>query len=982
LGYRLVLIIAVLKKIIFMSRFLIIILSLVTVAAFGQTSKSLDFHFVKPENTLQAKHPSHFNSLKITNTSADSALLHLELVMPKGWKLAVFMPIPDDVMVAPHDSIFIPIKILLPKYTKGGKTYAYRMEIFDGNKKFLGDTKANLFVPEFSEWEVEVLEGELYLPLDSSEITFKTRITNKGNKTETIALQYRIQDKIASKRIDIEPGFDSTLTLTAEYSTYENNKDANREYIGITASDGLNVQDKSIYFVRFKNDYNGLRSTKRPNSIGFLYDNFPSQNLSTLGFRAIGSMTFKDDAEFSYFIMNTDLSNFNQYDRSTVYRLQYLSEQIDIGVGSTFDYGYRLNRINTISGRRPIQNGNNALSVTWRPYTHNVHQTTIFVSRNILQPITTVIGGHRIRLGRGSVEGGFTYNLDFFGKKSLKIGAIHARLPIGMNHYIEVLANGAEESYHFLSAGDHTIDTIYKNPNEVYRDQSLSYRVFYNGRLADGLNLNISNAYTSPYYPNGERGLFNFNTQLSYQSKNRRTVKLGYRLQDKAPYTYQYSLPLGVLGYRRQNIFTEYQMPIGTFSTIQAGTLIQKHETERLSNVTTDFSYFSSSDFKIYMGSQSQFGQHYFRFNILYGYAFVADFMNSDGVHLSGIPRIPAMDIQTEYSKRDFRFGLNYISGPNGTISNYSTDNNDDLFAQQLRLYSAWQHYFFERKLRISMSATSFYQISQTRGSFAITPRVEFFSKNNWRIDANAALSYNVLAQNNVWQTQFNPRFQVGIYRDFYIAPDEKHYDLEVICFKDDNGNGQKESHEFGLPDVKIAVIPILNKKNRNSKKQPIKLFSNHKGFLFFKKISEGQYQIVAEQVHNNQQGYILEETTPQIIDLKENMVVYIPFAKANTVKGKVTYDKSKYSNTNIDVANIRITATSNTGEIYNVLTDKNGNYSLSLPDSKFYTITIHNPFLEKIYLKEKTFDINFEKNKELDINFEFFEKKRKVNFD
>lgn len=965
-----------------MSRLLIVILSCISIAAFGQKSKNIDFYFVKSENTLKEKNFSHFNSLKISNTSADSILFYPEILLPKGWKLAPFMLVPDEVIVPPYDSIFIPIKILLPKYTKGGKTYTYRMEIFDKYKKFWGDTKANLFVPEFSDWEVEVLEEELYLPMDSSEITFKTRITNKGNKTETIAVQYRIQDKIASKRIDIEPGFDSTLTLTAEYATYQNNKDANREYIGITASNGLDIQDKSIYFVQFKNDYNGLRSTKRPNSIGFLYDNLPTQNISTLGFRAIGSMTFKNDSEFSYFVINTDLGNFNQYARSTVYRLQYLSEQIDIGFGSTFDYGFRLNRINTISGRRPILNGNNALSATWRPYTHNIHQTTIFVSRNVLQPITTVIGGHRIRLGRGSVEGAFTYNLDFFGKKSLKIGAIHARLPMGINHYIEVLANGVEESYHFLSIGDNSIDTIYKNPNEVLRDKSLSYRFFYNGRLADGLNLNISNAYTSSYYPNGERGVFNINAQISYQSKNRRTVKLGYRLQDKDPYTYQYSLPLAVLGYYRQNIFTEYQMPIGAFSTIQAGTLIQKQETERLSNVTTALTHFSANDFKVYIGSQSQFGQHRVRFNFLYGYAFIADFMNSDGVHLSGIPRIPAMDIQAEYSTNNLRIGMNYISGPNGTVSNYSPDNNEDLFAKQLRLYSAWQRYFFERKLRVSFSATSFYQMSQTRGSISLTPRVEFLSKNNWRIDANAALNYSVLIQNNTWQTMLSPRFQVGIYRDFYIAPDEKHYNLDIICFKDDNGNGQKEAHEVGLPDVKVAVIPVLSKRNKNSKKQPVRLFSNYKGILFFKKIEEGEYQIVIEQIHNNEKGYVSQNNTAQIIDLNQNMVVYIPFAKANTVKGTVTYDKSKYSKTNINVGNIRITATSSTGEVYNVLTDKNGDYSLSLPDSKSYTISIHNPFLQNIYLKEKEFEINFETKKEVEINFNFFEKERKVNFD
>ncbi|NJN78810.1 MAG: hypothetical protein HC803_11210 [Saprospiraceae bacterium] len=669
--------------------------------------------------------------------------------MPKGWKLVPFMPVPDDIIVPPKDSVFIPLKMLLPKYTKGGKTYAYRMEIFDEHKKFLGDTKAILLVPEVSEWEVEVLEEELYLPFDSSEITFKTRITNKGNKSESISLHYKIQDRIASQRIDIEPGFDSMLTLTAQYSTYQSNRDVNREQIGVTASNGLEIQDETIYFVKFKNNYNGLRSTKRPNSIGLIYDNLPSQNLSTLGFRAMGSMTFKNDSEFSYFVMNTDLQNINQYDRSTIYRLQYLSEEIDIGLGSTFDYGFRLNRINTVSGRRTILNGNNALSVAWRPYINTAHQTTVFVSRNILQPITTVIGGHRVRLGRSSVEGAFTYNVDFFGKRSLKIGAIQGRFPIGTKHYIDISANGVEESQHLLSTGDNSINAIYSDSNSVIRNKSLSYRFFYSGNVFKGLNLSITNSYTSPYYPNGERGILNINAQLSYNAKNRKSVRIGYRSQEKTPYTYQYSLPLSIFGYQRQNIFTEYQMPIGAYTTLQAGTLIQKFEAERLSSVTSELAHFSSSDFKVYIGSRSNFGKHAFRFNFLYGYAFVHDFMDNNGVHFSNIPRIPALDIQSEYSKNNFRIGLNYISGPNGTVSNYTT-NSDDLFRQQLRVYGTWQRYFFERKLRVSLQVASFYELSQNRGSFSFTPHVEFYSKNNWRIDANAVLNYNVLNTNNL----------------------------------------------------------------------------------------------------------------------------------------------------------------------------------------------------------------------------------------
>ncbi len=957
--------------------FLNIILLLLTYTSMAQSS--IDFHFVKANDVLEDQRNSHFNSLKITNPTAEPIMVQPQIILPKGWQLAPFMPLENEIIIPAHDSVFIALKILIPKYAKGGQTYSYRMELFDANHKFIGDTKAILQISEVSKWEVEVLEQELYLPSDSSRISFKTRVTNKGNKTEHISLYYRIQDKTASKRVDLEPGVDSVFTLTGEYSNYESDKSANREYVDITASNGLDIQDKTLYFVKFKNDYNGLRSTRRPNSIGFVYDNFPSQDISTLSFQAIGSIAFKDQSELSYFLMNTDLGNTNQYSRSTVYRLQYLSEELDLGLGSTFDYGYQLHRINTVGGRRQTVNGNNAVSMAWRPYQNTVHQTTIFVSRNVLQPITTVIAGHRVRFGRSSVESAFTYNLDLFGKRSLKIGTFQGKFPIGEKHYLGISGNIVEETQHLLSLGDNMVDTLYKDPNQVVRNKSLNYRAYYNAYLFDGLNISVSNAYSSPYYPNGERGLFNFDAQLSYQSKNRRIIRLGYRLQNKAPYTYQYGIPLAVFGYHRENTYLEYNMPIGTYMTLFAGTLLESHQTQRLSNITTDFATFTSNDFKVFMGSQGQFGSNRFQFNCLYGYAIVWDFMDANGNHIMNIPKIPTFDIRGEYSNRLFRIGANYVVGPTGTVTQYSP-NADDLFGRNLRLYVAWQHYFLRKTLRASLSGSSYYQFESTRGNFAITPRIEFF-KNNWRIDANTVLNYYAIQQNDVWKTQWSPRVQVGLYRDFYIASDEKYYNLEIVCFKDDNGNGQMEAHELGLADVQVEIIPIQTKKKKKTT-YPVKLFSNHKGKLFFKKISEGQYQIEANAIHNNAAGYIIKESGTQIIDLKQDMIVYIPFAKANTVKGQLIFDKNKFSNTNIQLSNIRVTATSNTGEIFHTLTDKNGGYSLALPESKYYTISIQNPFDTKVYIEKTAYDINFEKNKEVIVDFNFFEKKKAVNFD
>ncbi len=955
------------------------LLLLLYIPAFGQ-NQNLSYTFVKPETTLHDNKPSCFNSLKIINHSEKLISIKTELFVPKGWQVAPFMKLPQTIDIPATDSTFIPIKLLIPKYTKGGKRYRYRIDLFSINNKFIGSAKAEINIPEISKWAIEVIKDELYLPFDSSAISFKTVVKNTGNKRETIEVRYRVQDKYATKRVDLEPGTDTSLTIDAEYADVENYKSADRDYIGVTASNGLEVQDKTVYFIKNKNDYNGIRATRRPNSIGLVYDNLPSQNFSSLGFRATGSVVFKDESELNYFLINNDLSNRNNLERSMIYRLQYLSESLDLGLGSTFDYGFRFHRINTVGGRRPILNGNNAVNVTWRPYINSNHRTTVYASRNVLQPITTVIGGHQVRFGSNTIEAAMTYNLDFFGKRSLKIGSIQGRFPIGTKHYVDILGNLAEESHHLLSHGDDLIDSIYKNSEEVIRDKSYNYRLFYSGNLFKGFNINLSNSYSSPYYPNGQRGFFNLDAQMTYQSKDRRTLRLGFRLQEKTPYTYQFGLPLYIFGHHRENIYLEYNMPIGAYSNLRAGSLLQTHKTERLSNVMTDFATFKSNDAKIFFGGNTQIRSHQLRLNVLYGYAFVDDFMDINGTYFTDIPRIPALDIMLQYSNQHFRSGINYLEGPNGTIAQYEP-NSSDIFAKQIRGFITWKRRFFKQKLQTSISGSCLYQLNNNRGNVAITPRVEYLAK-NWTIDINTVLNYAFVTNNNSVRTQLNPRFQLGLYRNFYISPDEKSFDLDIVCFKDDNGNGQIEAHEFGLSDTKVSVIPHKVKSKRRSSSQPIQLFSNHKGKLFFKKITKGEYIISIEDIHNNTDGYIQKNSDLQIVDLQQNMVVYIPFSKANAIVGKVAFDKSKFSKTKIDLGNIRVIAVSNTGETYEVLTDKNGNFKIPVPNTKTYKVTINNPFPKTVKLKQRFYEINFEKENEVNLTFKFFEKKRKVNFD
>ena len=117
----------------------------------------------------------------------------------------------------------------------------------------------------------------------------------------------------------------------------------------------------------------------------------------------------------------------------------------------------------------------------------------------------------------------------------------------------------------------------------------------------------------------------------------------------------------------------------------------------------------------------------------------------------------------------------------------------DEFNARRLRVFIAAEKYFFKRTVRLSSNASIFYRQQERQGSMSITPRIDVYLKSGWNLFfSNLSTITFIRTPIDGWQWQTSPRFQAGVLKEFHITFIDPRFDVDVICFKDDNGNGQK----------------------------------------------------------------------------------------------------------------------------------------------------------------------------------------------
>ena len=118
-----------------------------------------------------------------------------------------------------------------------------------------------------------------------------------------------------------------------------------------------------------------------------------------------------------------------------------------------------------------------------------------------------------------------------------------------------------------------------------------------------------------------------------------------------------------------------------------------------------------------------------------------------------------------------------------------------------------------------------------------------------------------------------------------------------------------------------------------------------------------------------------------QKLTMYDDKTLFIPYGEGYKVKGKIVIERDPNSSKgNINLKGVRVKALSTSGEIFTTLTDENGYYSLSVPSSGHYKVSINNIFGNQFYINNNDMVIQFDGFKIFNLDFEFLEGKRNIN--
>lgn len=273
-------------------------------------------------------------------------------------------------------------------------------------------------------------------------------------------------------------------------------------------------------------------------------------------------------------------------------------------------------------------------------------------------------------------------------------------------------------------------------------------------------------------------------------------------------------------------------------------------------------------------------------------------------------------------------------------------------------------------KLFRKMTAAFRYSISRSLYDNRTTSAAGFNlfyrnSKGDWQLNATGSIPFSRSKAPGAAGFSF-PYMNVSIKKNFSIPlfTKRKYHELSVQAFEDLNLNGAVEEGERLLPAIRMRI---------NGKQ----FITNEAGRIVLNNTDTGRYTISV------QPGSLYKELAPVerniSLSLKQSEQVLIPFRRGHFIFGRVETIMDSYSTIKFTPENILIRAMDSTGKQYSVLTDKQGEYSISLPAGK-YTVSLNpDAFRGSIRPDQDSFSADLRIDSEQEINFKLRQRKREI---
>lgn len=927
-----------------------------------------------------------FNSIILKNIYDKPINGDLKINLPEGWSLTGLTSQNINFNLAVGEEKRIPIWISIDKNAYGDYSYVITA-IAKHNLSLQPETfTAYVKIPKVAKWSMVVPSNVIYFNNKFKYAPFSIKIKNEGNAVEAIRLNLKAGANLRIRDFEfpeddfyfeILPHKDTCFTFDVKYENETGNlvSTGKENSITIVAENSKKIV-KSVIFQKLPSYYQNpvFKNGFSPLTVEVMSQNILNADNPIFNVFLSGQVLLpRENNDIYYRFSFLNVSNGLPYGfGGNIWRYSFLyarlrTKKLIVELGDINPSGFDL--------RTTARGG----KITYK--INDFHRLSASVGENIFFPATAYGLDYSgvIRKGVNYKIGASRFNdrFNLINRENVG-GSVTARL-FKTNSF--TLRYGQGRRTHLYDIGDFT----------VVEDENRSFT----GSHIGGDHKLILNRFTSTTsadrYSQYYAGNVNNTTQLRNSLSYRATDKLSLNSNAFYVNTFQYE----VLGGRRipapeyevislngtANYRFNSQLYGGLGGVYNNSSLTNFYPllNDRFTNETDNYALNARLSYKI--SAQSNISLFYQR-----------GFYRPISIYED--PRRPStFDFNQTYPSS--RFSATYRKRQNGVtaifIRGILNPNQLQSFItlkdnQTYILRPFYNHSFLNERLLVEAFANILIQTASSTEKYTLNLRPTLFLNKGW--SAKAFVNYNVgnrKFSDNETVTNRSLFLTVGVKKEFDIQqPRVKYYDLNVIYFKDKNGNGIKDENEPLLENIVTRIYRAVEKnieRKPKGKFQEMDMISNRDGRVTYAKIPEGDYMINFFGLEK-QLGLYNPKGSTQQITIFSNTTLYIPLMEGFKVMGQVSVERDPNSSLGkLPLQNIPILATDTTGKQVKSLTNNAGQFQIFVPPTPgAYKISLANVFGENYVIEQQEFLINFNGLKTFQVTFKVIEKQRQIN--
>lgn len=890
----------------------------------GQSTPGLpELGWVKQEQIVKPG-DFFFNVIRIENTGSSAISVQLELKLPAGARLTTAIPGTIDL---PANSVkSIPVRFMPSKKAAVDTSYTVEASLKSGSLQRSASTRFGL---EAQRGFQVKFESKTYgFEPEQETLTIPFSILNNGNITEKASFSIQVSEEIglvgpSDFEIAIDPYSELTRELQFRPKTWYRKNGFNNATVAIRVNNNGQISTEQLYLSKFENEYDnqsGL-SINEYNKIEYDLrvneDGRVQNNFSTTGQVNTDKGELVYGARVSDFQEKIDSSFFYNNE----FELYYQTRNRSFGIGTSNPYGLTgLMKRNSFFVDQSVGLGQ-----------HN--QLNLTANKLINEKDYGFAAGHEL-LFRGLASATSAgYNLN----QTDDVNTFQ------INNYTQFQQRWLSGTYHLDFQNDQSSDTD-KNQNIFLQDIDLN-SILLDQRLELHLSSRIANT-TQPETSSFSSGTW-FN--LSYKPTGKSSV-LGFIYSNNSQdaetqngnssfnsnfYRAQFSSPLA----RRVQLYNGLQYKgfrqLGSDSVWTKG---------------NNYAAFSSLQFTAHKFSSQTTAQ--------LG-------MKTIGNEQTGLYDFRAAAAYNQDGRSSLSMDVQYS---NARTNLYTNANNP-----QLEVHLGLEQSLPGKNNHFTLNAYYRKESTAVSSPLSLKAGLDLWTKNNFNI--NTSVDFKTRSSDR----QFGLSTIEARVSKYFNWKDGKNslYNLDLLFFKDENGNNIPDPGEERIAGIRTVLSPEQAQTTHNT----MQLVSGSSGNIKYKNLPTGNY-LVKFYPMTDLNGYYNFGESEFSTELVQDETIPVAFAKAGRITGTIVLSRSQFSALGeIDISNIRVTATDANGKSYSALTDKFGNYAIYLPKNRTYTVSIHNIFGAGFQIKQESVQIDLTQTQDPKFDFEIMEKKRNINF-